>query len=361
MSASALTCAALSPAIASGARKHVFKPVEAKYWERLKEEKVKCVLCPKECQVADRERGYCGVRENMKGKYYTLVHSRICSAHIDPVEKKPLYHFLPGVNAFSIATAGCNMECKFCQNWEISQFRPEQIKNSYVTPRGIARFALRNKASVIAYTYSEPVIFYEYMYDCAVEGNKLGLKSVMISNGYIQKKPMNELIDVLSAVKVDLKAFTEKFYKKQCDAEMKPVLETLELLKKRGIWFEIVVLIIPTLNDSPEENRQMARWIKKNLGKDVPVHFSRFHPTYKIKNLPRTPVSTLVRIHDIAREEGLRYVYCGNIPGHKTGHTYCHSCGKILIKRWGYRIVENNLKAPGNCRFCKTSIPGVWF
>jgi pyruvate formate lyase activating enzyme len=360
MGAACAACALFKPTALKAAESGEFKPHPARHWVKLPEERVKCTLCPKECQVADKERGYCGVRENIGGKYYTLVHSRLCSAHTDPIEKKPLYHFLPGTTAFSIATAGCNMECKFCQNWEISQFRPEQINSHYINPVQVASIALREGARSIAYTYSEPVIFYEYMYDCAVEGNKRNIRSVMISNGYIQEKPMTELIDVLSGVKIDLKAFTEHFYKKYCDGELKPVLKTLELLKKKGIWFEIVVLIIPTLNDSLDENRRMAKWIKRNLGPDVPVHFSRFYPTYKIKNLPRTPVSMLEKIYSVAKEEGLNYVYVGNVPGHETGNTICPKCKKPVVKRWGYKIVEKNIDSAGRCKFCKTPIPGVW-
>ncbi|MBN2134997.1 MAG: AmmeMemoRadiSam system radical SAM enzyme [Acidobacteria bacterium] len=337
-----------------------FPAVPARHWKSMPDNKVQCQLCPKICDTKDKERGYCGVRENRDGKYYTLVHSRACSAHIDPIEKKPLYHFLPSTNAFSIATPGCNFECKFCQNWEISQYKPEEVNCISLTPKQVAEYAKRNGTSSIAYTYSEPTIFFEYMYDCAVEGNKLGIRSAMISNGYIQAKPMTELTKVLAGVKIDLKSFTENFYFKYCNGELKPVLGTLELLKKSGIWFEIVVLIIPTLNDSIDENKQMAKWIKTNLGPDVPVHFTRFYPTYKIKNLPRTPIKTIETIHDAAKAEGLHYVYSGNMPGHPKGNTYCHSCGELLIKRWGFQVAENNITPQGACPKCKTKIPGYW-
>jgi pyruvate formate lyase activating enzyme len=356
----AVSCAVFKPIEAIAAGGEEFEPVKARHWEKLDEGRIRCTLCPKECRVADKERGYCGVRENIRGDYYTLVYSRLCSAHTDPVEKKPLFHFLPGTTAFSIATAGCNFECKFCQNWEISQFRPEQIPSVKYTPKDIALAALKDGARSIAYTYTEPVIFFEYMFDCASEGNKKGLKNVMISNGYIQKKPMEELVEVLSAVKIDLKAFTDGFYKKTCGGTLKPVLDTLTLLKSKGIWFEIVVLIIPTLNDSIEENRKMGRWIKANLGADVPMHFTRFYPTYKIKNLPRTPVETLEDIHKAVKSEGLNYVYIGNVPGHEAESTYCPKCSKPVIKRWGFEIVENNITKKGNCAACGTRIPGIW-
>jgi pyruvate formate lyase activating enzyme len=358
--ATAATCLAFKPIAAFAGEENKFPPVKARHWEKLDEGRIRCLLCPKECRVADKERGYCGVRENIQGEYYTLVYSRLCSANTDPIEKKPMFHFLPGTTAFSIATAGCNIECKFCQNWEISQFRPEQIPSVNYSPKDVAYAALRDNARSIAYTYTEPTIFYEYMYDCAKEGNTKGLKSVMISNGYIQKKPMEELIDVLSAVKIDLKAFTEDFYKKTCGGTLKPVLDTLTLLKSKGIWFEIVVLIIPTLNDSIEENQKMSRWIKTNLGPDVPVHFTRFHPMYKIKNLPRTPVETLEKIYKAVKAEGLNYVYIGNVPGHDAESTYCPKCSRPVIKRWGFQIMEKNINAKGKCASCGTSIPGIW-
>jgi pyruvate formate lyase activating enzyme len=333
--------------------------VEARHYTKLDELKIKCELCPRECVIGDRERGYCGVRENQNGTYYTLVHSRPCTQQVDPIEKKPLFHFLPGTQAFSIATAGCNMECKFCQNWNISQFRPEQIRSDKMSPEDIAQRAKKAESVSVAYTYSEPVIFYEYMYDCAVAARKEGIKSVMISNGYILEKPMRELCAVLDGVKIDLKAFTEKFYAETCSGHLKPVLDTLVLLKELGMWFELVVLIIPTLNDSPQEIEQMAKWVYSELGPDVPIHFSAFHPMYKIQNLPRTPVKTLERCRKIALDAGLRFAYLGNVRGHPGEHTYCPDCGEILIRRQGYIIIKNTIEN-GKCPKCETTIPGVW-
>jgi len=265
--------------------------VEARYYDKLPHRKIKCRLCPRECEIDDLERGFCGVRENRGGTYYTLVHSRPCSWHVDPIEKKPLFHFLPGTNAFSIATVGCNIECKFCQNWQTSQIRPEQSLDYIMPPEVVAEAAKKSGSRTIAYTYTEPVIFYEYMDDCAVAGRKRGIKSVMISNGYIMPEPMRALCKQLDAVKIDLKAFTEKFYKMQM-GRLKPVLDTLELLRDVGIWYEIVYLVIPTLNDDPGELKAMCRWIHDQLGPDVPVHFSRFYPQYKLRNLPPTPIRT---------------------------------------------------------------------
>ena len=344
------------PAIAEEEKKYV---KEAMHYEKKEEMKVLCKLCPKECSVADLERGYCGVRENMGGKYYTLVHSRPCTIHVDPIEKKPLFHFLPGTNAFSIATAGCNMECKFCQNWEISQFRPEQLRSFHLPPKDVHKAAQRRKAKSIAYTYTEPVIYYEYVFDTAKLGKETGVRSVFISNGYIHEKPIVELCRHLDAIKIDLKAFTEKFYQETCSGELKPVLKALQAIKKTGIWLEIVVLIIPTLNDSELEIKQMSRWIFRNLGPDVPVHFTRFHPTYKIKNLPRTSIPTLERSRNVALSEGLHYVYTGNVPGHEGENTYCPSCHKIVIKRYGYIIIQINIKN-GQCVHCGEMIPGIW-
>jgi len=332
---------------------------EARYYKKLDGLRVECELCPRKCQVADKERGYCGVRENRGGDYKTLVYSRVVALHIDPIEKKPLAHFRPGSQALSLATAGCNIECRFCQNWNISQFRPEQVNASTITPKGMVDIAAERKVPIIAYTYSEPVVFYEYMADVAAEGKRRGVESVMISNGYIQPQPLRDLLPLMDAVKIDLKAFTEKFYVESCSGKLQPVLDTLKILAEVGKWFEIVVLIIPTLNDDPGEVREMARWIHGELGPDVPVHFSRFHPTYKIKNLPPTPISTLERCQAIAAEEGMHYAYCGNVPGHPTESTYCPACGKAVIKRYGYTILENNI-ADGKCRFCKREIAGVW-
>jgi pyruvate formate lyase activating enzyme len=332
---------------------------EARWYEKIPHKKVKCKLCPRECVVDDRERGYCGVRENYDGIYYSLVYSRPCTYHVDPIEKKPLFHFLPGTQAFSLATVGCNVDCQFCQNWQISQIRPEQAQNLDLPPQKIVDMTRQAGAPSIAYTYSEPVIFAEYMHDTAEIGNRNGIKSVMVSNGYIQEKPMRELCDVLSAVKIDLKAFTESYYRDIVAGELKPVLDILVLLKKLNMWTEIVYLVVPTLNDSDKEFTELNRWIKSELGPDVPVHFTRFHPQYKLQNLPPTPVKTLERARDAALSEGLHYVYIGNVPGHSGEHTYCPNCGKILIKRQTFWILENRIQQ-GKCPDCQTPIPGIW-
>ena len=333
---------------------------DARWWEPMgKNNIVRCKLCPHQCSVPDGQRGLCGVRQNMDGKYKTLVYSRPVSMHVDPIEKKPLFHFLPTSKAFSLATAGCNFGCKFCQNWEISQAKPEEIPSEYQPPEKIVEMAKKEGTPILAYTYSEPIIFYEYMYDIAKAGKKENLRSVMISNGFINKEPLQELCKVLSAVKIDLKAFTDKYYKEVCSGERDPVLNTLKTLKEIGIWYEIVVLIVPTLNDGEQENREMCRWIVNNLGPDVPVHYSQFFPTYKMMNLPRTPVLTIERCHDIAKAEGIHFVYLGNVWNHKYENTFCPKCDKLLIRRQGYYTKIEALK-DGKCAGCGTTIPGVW-
>jgi len=333
--------------------------VEAKYYKKLEHKEIECELCPRKCKVGDRERGYCGCRENQNGIYYTLVHSYACSANVDPIEKKPLFHFLPGTDAFSIATAGCNLNCKFCQNWEISQVRPEQVEARYLPPEDVADYAVQSGSRSIAYTYSEPTVFYEYMLDCATAGKSKGIKSVVITAGYINHDSLLELIREVDAIKVDFKGFTEEYYKNICQGQLKPVMDTLVDLAKSKIWYEIVYLVLPTLNDNFNDIRAMCKWIVKDLGKDVPIHFTQFHPMYLLKNLPVTPVSTLDKAREIAREEGMSFVYVGNVPGHKGENTYCPVCKKVIIGRNGYTITEMNLK-DGKCKFCGKTIPGVW-
>jgi len=333
--------------------------VEAQFYEKLPFKKTRCKLCPRECVIDDRERGYCGVRENRGGTYYTLVHSRVCAAHIDPIEKKPLFHFYPGSLAFSIATAGCNVNCKFCQNWDISQSRPEQVRSSYLPPKDLASLAQQNRCPAIAYTYSEPVIFYEFMRDAADAAHALGIKSVVVSGGYIQQDPLKKLCPSVDAIKVDLKAFSEKYYKEVVNGELKPVLDAIVTMRKLGMWTELVYLVVPTLNDSDAEFRALAQWVKSNLGADVPLHFSRFYPQYLLKNLPPTPQETLDRAKAIADAEGLHYVYLGNVPGHPAESTYCPKCGRVVIKRIGLMTQEIHLRK-GKCEYCQQPIAGIW-
>ncbi|HUK13747.1 MAG TPA: AmmeMemoRadiSam system radical SAM enzyme [Thermoanaerobaculaceae bacterium] len=332
---------------------------EASWYRKLPEDRVECQLCPRGCQVADAERGGCGVRENRGGTYFTLVHGAACALHLDPIEKKPFFHVLPGARALSYATAGCNVECKFCQNWEISQFRPEQVRFELLPPEALADAARRAGVPLLSATYSEPVVFWEYVRDTARAGRERGVRSTVVSNGYIQETPLKEVLPLLAAVKVDLKSFREPFYRDVVRGELKPVLKTIETIRASGTWLEIVVLLITGLNDSEEEARDLSRWVRTSLGPDVPVHFTRFHPTYRLTNLPPTPLPALERAWQIARAEGLHFAYLGNVPGHPGESTSCPGCGARVIRRVGFEVTENRLLR-GACPDCRRAIPGVW-
>ena len=332
---------------------------EARFYEKLEDNVVQCRVCPRECVIGDGTRGFCRTRENRNGTLYSLVYGRVASRHVDPIEKKPFYHFLPGSQAYSIATAGCNMWCKFCQNWELSQSKPEDLRSLDMSPRNVAEEAASYKSKSIAYTYNEPTVFTEFMYDCAVEGKKLGVHSVAVSNGYINPEPLEKLCEVLSAYKVDFKAFSKSFYRELTGGERDAVLDTIKRLKKFGIWTELVHLTIPTLNDNDDDFRAMGDWLMGEIGPDVPVHFTRFHPMYRLTNLPVTPVSTLERARNILIDKGMKFVYVGNVPGHEANSTYCPNCGKVIIERTGYFVDTVRLNN-GLCSSCGTPIPGVW-
>jgi pyruvate formate lyase activating enzyme len=333
--------------------------VEARFYKKLENQKIRCELCPRQCTVAENQRGYCGVRENRGGVFYSLVHSRVCAAHVDPVEKKPLFHYLPGTNAFSLATAGCNLNCKFCQNWEISQSRPEEIPAEYLPPRRVVELAKQYDCPTIAFTYSEPVVFSEFLMDTADAGHEAGIRSLVVSNGFIGQEALQAAYGKMDAVKIDLKAFSESYYRDVVKGQLKPVLETLVTLRKMGKWTEIVYLVLPTLNNSDQEFRGLASWIKANLGVDVPLHFTQFHPEYLLKNLPVTPVATIERARAIALAEGLHYVYIGNVPGHPAQNTYCPGCQRMLVERTGFRAIQTLIQK-NRCPFCQQPIPGIW-
>jgi len=333
---------------------------EALAYTKLADKKVRCELCPRTCTVPDGARGYCGVRENQGGVYRSLVYAYPCSVHVDPIEKKPLFHFMPGSQAFSLATVGCNFECQFCQNWQISQARPEDAEGAtYCPPAKIVELTKASKCEIIAYTYTEPTVFHEYVLDCARAGKEAGIRSVVISNGFINPEPLKNLCKVLAAYKVDLKGFTEQFYQKYTTGSLKPVLDTLELLKKLGMHSEVVNLLIPGLNDDPEQIKKMAGWVVQKLGPDVPMHFTRFHPSYKMTNLSPTPIPTIERARQMAVAEGVRYAYTGNVPGSEYENTFCHNCKKKIISRYGCETTAIHVK-DGRCEYCSTAIPGVW-
>jgi len=332
-------------------------PHEAKWYSKAKKNKVTCHLCPRQCLVPNGMRGHCRVRENRGGRFYALSYGYPVAVNLDPIEKKPFMHVYPGSKAFSIATAGCNINCKFCQNWDIAQKRPEDFVVPYTPPESVAKAAANAKAKTIAYTYSEPTVFSEYVIDCAKAGREHAIDSVMITNGYISAQAQKDVLAVLKAVKVDLKSFSNDFYREVCNGSLAPVLDSLKRISKSGVWLEIVVLLIPTLNDDADNLKRMTSWIVKELGPDVPVIFTAYRPAYKIVNIPPTPGETLEKARAIAYEEGCHYSYGGNIPGMKAANTYCPSCKNLVVERYGYKILKNT---DGKCDKCGAVIPGIW-
>ncbi len=332
---------------------------EASFYEKLKNKIVQCQLCPRKCIIPDGKRGFCGVRENRDGILYTLVYAKPVAIHIDPIEKKPLFHFLPASTAFSIATAGCNLRCKFCQNWEISQRKPEEVEYTYLEPADLIKKVKESGSPTIAYTYTEPTIFYEYMLETAKLAKAQGIKNIMHSCGYINEEPLRQLAQYLDAANIDLKGFSDDYYVKMVEASLGPVLKSLKILKEEGVHLEITNLVISGYNDSPDLLTKMCVWIKENLGADTPIHFSRAFPMYKLTSINPTPIQTLERARKIALDCGLKYVYIGNVGGNPAENTYCPKCQKIVIRRIGYAILENNLEN-GKCKFCGEKIAGIW-
>ncbi len=329
------------------------------YFASLGGGEIQCELCPRRCRVSNGKRGFCRVRENRDGKYYSLVYGNPCAVNLDPIEKKPFFHILPATTSFSIATAGCNFRCKFCQNWEISQAFPEDVYNADFPPELVVQKAKEAKARSVAYTYVEPTIFYEYMWETAQLAKKAGLLNVCHSNGFINPGPLRNLCKVLDGADIDLKGFRKNFYQESCGGELPPVLNSLKILKEEKVHLEITNLVIPTKNDEMSVIREMCLWIKKELGPDTPIHFSRFAPLYKLRSLPLTPVSTLEKARAVALSSGLEYVYIGNIPGHEGENTFCPKCKKLLIQRTGFMVGEVHLKN-GKCGYCGKPIPGIW-
>lgn len=329
---------------------------KAAHWEK-KGKSVLCKLCPHFCLIGEGKRGKCRVRTVKNGKLYTLSYGRPCSAGIDPIEKKPLYHFLPGSAVYSIATPGCNLSCSHCQNWEISQALPETFPSSFVTAGDVVSSAIQNNCKSIAYTYTEPTIFFEYALDIAKIAHKKKLKNVTVTNGFINPEPACELYKHIDATNIDLKGMSETFYREVCGARLQPVLDTIVQLHDMGVWVEITNLVIPTKNDSIRTIKKMCEWVVGELGGDVPFHFSRFFPCYKLDGLPATPLGLLDKAAEIARESGMKYVYIGNIPAES--NTTCPECGALLVGRSGYSIQLHNVKE-GKCSKCGEMIPGVW-
>ena len=320
---------------------------------------VKCLLCAQGCVIGVGQRGRCRARMNVEGELKSLVYGRPITVHIDPIEKKPLYHFLPGSDAYSLATSGCPLQCKFCQNWQISQARPEDYQTAVVAPARIVDAAFSRSVPVIAFTYNEPTVFTEYLTDIAREARKQNLKSVLISCGLMNEAPLAEMCDVLDAIKIDLKGYSDEFYQKVCGAKLQPVLRSIRQVARSKVHLELVNLVVPTLNDSEKMLQGLVEWIAGELGPDVPVHFTRFHPDYQLLNLPPTPVETLEQAREAAMAHGLHYAYVGNVPNHPGNHTYCPSCRKVVVKRNGFFITEMHVQG-GRCVFCRKKIAGVW-
>ena len=320
---------------------------------------IQCNLCPKSCIIAPGERGNCRIRYNLNDKLINLTYSHPCTMHVDPIEKKPLFHFYPGEQIFSVATAGCNLHCKNCQNWQISQANPEDIPSYKVTPQELVFLSKQYNCNMIAYTYTEPLASYEYTLDSSIIAKSHGLKNVLVTSGYLNRAPLKKLYRYIDAVNIDLKFFNDTMYKKITTGSLKPVLDALVLAREMNVWLEITHLIIPTLNDDLKEIEKMCVWIHKNLGEEVPIHFSRFQPHYLLQNLPATPYSTLKDAHNIARQTGLKFAYIGNVYGTHEESTFCPSCNKTVIKRVGYNILEYNI-IDGKCSYCKTPVAGRW-
>ncbi|MBC8444154.1 AmmeMemoRadiSam system radical SAM enzyme [Candidatus Woesearchaeota archaeon] len=330
---------------------------EALYYKKLKNRIVLCQLCPKFCTLKPTQIGDCKARKNINGKLKSLVYGNPISIAIDPIEKKPLFHFLPGTRALSIGTTGCNLHCKFCQNWGTSQSNIEDCGSKTISPKEVIKESIKNNCKIIAYTYNEPTIFYEYVLEIAKLAKKAGIKNIIVSNGYINQEPLKEWCKYLDAANIDLKSFTEKFYKELTTAKLKPVLETIKTLYQQGVWLEITNLLIPKYNDKQKEIGEMCKWISKNTTKNTPIHFSRFFPYYKLLNMPPTPLKTLVKAQKIAQKY-LNHVYIGNVQTIKGENTYCQNCNKLLIERKGYSIIQNNIRE-GKCN-CNKIIKGVW-
>ncbi|MFT4588620.1 MAG: pyruvate formate lyase activating enzyme [Candidatus Binatia bacterium] len=342
--------------------------VRGEWWSRLDNGKVQCDLCPRHCRLSPGQRGFCFVREERDGGMALTSYGRASGFCIDPIEKKPLNHFYPGTPVLSFGTAGCNLGCKFCQNWDISKARENDRLQDWASPEAVAEAAVKHNCRSIAFTYNDPVIFAEYAIDCARAAHERGVKTVAVSAGYITSQARGDFYEHIDAANIDLKAFTQQFYKKLCFADLAPILDTLKWLKhETEVWIEVTTLLIPGQNDSVEEVQRLSDWFIENLGPETPLHFTAFHPDFKMTDLPRTPSTTLLRAREIARNAGLKHVYTGNVHDVQSQSTYCAGCGELLIERDWYQLGQWSLTPNGNCRFCNESLvghfetqPGTW-
>ena len=346
---------------------HTFAGSDSKPWKWSREAMfqtttprgIRCHICPNECVLGEGDLSDCRNRKVYNGKLYTIAYGNPCVVHIDPMEKKPLYHFFPSSQIFSIATAGCNMACLNCQNWTISQSSPTETRNYDLMPDKVVLKTIENNCKSIAYTYSEPVTFYEYVYDTSYLARQAGIKNVIVSNGFINRAPLNKLSTVIDAANIDLKSMDDSVYLRLTAGKLQPVLDTLKTLKENGIWLEITNLVVPSWTDDSDMIKRMCNWLANNGFSNTPLHFSRFHPQYKLQRLPATPLQTLENARKIALTEGLEYVYIGNVPGNDFSDTFCPECSKLIISRSGFRIMDRQIE-DGKCRYCGNEIPGVW-
>ena len=333
---------------------------EARLYEKLEGRKVRCFTCAHGCTIAEGKRGICGVRENRDGVLYSLVYGKAIALHVDPIEKKPLFHFYPGTRSFSVATVGCNMRCLNCQNADISQMPRDgkPIQGQDVPPETVVQAALEHRCRTIAYTYTEPAVFWDYAYDTAKLVHEKGIQNIFVTNGYLSEASLEEISPYLDGANVDLKSFKETTYKEVCGARLQPVLDTIRRMKTLGIWVEVTTLLIPQLNDSEGELKEIAGFIR-DVDPGIPWHISRFYPTYRMLDRPATKVDALQKARRIGLDTGLRYVYTGNVPGEEGESTFCYGCGARLIHRWGFQVMGNRL-VDGKCPECGTGIDGVW-
>jgi pyruvate formate lyase activating enzyme len=333
---------------------------EALFYEKLEKMKVQCKLCPNECVILHGKRGTCHARENREGVLYSIVYGLPCATGTDPIEKKPLFHFIPGSESYSIATAGCNLHCKWCQNWQISQRGPDEVQSFEMSPEEVVENALAKGCKSISYTYVEPAIFYEYVLDTAKLARKAGLANVMVTNGYLNQAPVKKLYKYIDACNVDLKGFTEEFYREYCGGRLQPVLDAIKTIHKMGVWLELTTLLVPGLNDSEEDIKRMCEWVRDELGFGVPLHFSRFFPYYKMAHLSPTPVETLDKAYEIAKSVGIKHVYVGNVQLPDKEDTFCAECGKKIVDRGMMFTVGAVKMKNGKCGHCGKKVEGVW-
>jgi len=333
---------------------------EARFYQKLGDGKVNCQLCFRQCAIPQGSRGFCRNRENRGGTLYSMVYGRAAAVQLDPIEKEPMFHNLPGTDILCTGTASCNFRCKFCQNWHLSQRTPEELQPAtlHASPEDIVN-AAREAEAGLSFTYNEPTVFYEFMYEIARIGKEQGLNTIFHTNGGMQADPLKALLAHMCGVTVDLKGFTADYYKDVSFARMAPVLETLKLIKREGTWLEIVNLVVPTLNDDVQMIQEMCRWIRENLGPEVPLHFSRFFPAYRMTHLPPTPIRTLEQAREIAVKEGMQFVYVGNVPGHRFNSTFCPKCNRVIVSRLHFTVMNVNIQN-GKCWYCGCPIPGIW-